>query len=66
MIPFLVKGTVDITHYMCDTESYEDIRIVMATNEDEALQKFQNFWDCKTEEYDVYYCADGKVMETIL
>ena len=66
MFPFLVKGTVEITQYMCDTETYDDIRIVMATNEDEALQKFENFWSCKTDEYSVYYHASGTVMETIL
>ena len=65
MSPFLVKGTVYRTHYMDDTTSFEDIRLVMADDMAEALQKFHDFWACKTDEYSVYYRADGTVMETI-
>ena len=43
MSPFLVKGTVYRTHYMDDTTSFEDIRLVMANDTAEALQKFMIF-----------------------
>ena len=66
MIPYLVKGTVYQTGYMSDTEEFQDIRIVMAENENEALTKYEDFWSCKTEEYSVYYRVSGNVRETIL
>jgi hypothetical protein len=67
MIPFIVKGTVRVTPYMDDYPfAVEDIRIVMAVDADEARAKYQDYWDQKTEEYSIYYHADGEVMETIL
>jgi hypothetical protein len=66
MIPFIVKGTVRVTPYMGDTYNVDDIRIVMAVDADEARAKYQDHWDQKTEEYSIYYHADGEVMETIL
>jgi hypothetical protein len=65
MIPYLVKGTVYRTDYMCDTKEFEDIRIVIAENENEALAKYEYFLSCQTEKYSVYYRVSGNVMETI-
>jgi hypothetical protein len=65
MIPYLVKGTVYRTDYMSEEKEFQDIRIVMAENENEALTKYEDFWSCQTEEYSVYYHVSGNVMETI-
>jgi hypothetical protein len=65
MIPYIVKGTVSVTPYMSDTYKMEDIRIVMARNTAQAYDKYQDYWQNKTEEYSIYYHADGIVTETI-
>ena len=65
MIPYIVKGSVSVTPYMGDTYTVEDIRIVMANDTAEAYTKYQDYWDDKTDEYSVYYRANGQVMETI-
>jgi hypothetical protein len=65
MIPYIVKGSVSVTPYMGDTYTVEDIRIVMANDTAEAYTKYQDYWNDKTDEYSVYYRANGQVMETI-
>jgi hypothetical protein len=65
MIPYIVKGSVSVTPYMGDTYTVEDIRIVMANDAAEAYTKYQDYWNDKTDEYSVYYRANGQVMETI-
>ena len=66
MIPYIVKGTVSITPYMDDTYEIEDIRIVMAQDENDAKLKYEDYWNDKTDEYSVYYRVSCNVMETIL
>jgi hypothetical protein len=65
MIPYIVKGSVSVTPYMGDTYTVEDIRIVMANDTAEAYTKYQDYWNDKTDQYSVYYRANGQVMETI-
>lgn len=65
MIPYIVKGTVSVTPYMGDTYEVDDIRIVVATDTAEAYNKYQDYWQRKTEEYSIYYHADCEVMETL-
>ncbi len=65
MIPFIVKGTVTVTPYGGDTYKLEDIRIVMATDTNEAYIKYQDYWQSRTEEYGIYYYANFEVMETV-
>jgi hypothetical protein len=66
MTPFIVKATVSVTPYMGDTYEIEDIRIVMANDTAEAYTKYQEYWERKTSEYDIYYYTNCEVMETIL
>ncbi len=66
MIPYIVKGTVYHTPYMGDSTRFEDIRIVMAQDEDDARLKYQDYWEQKNEHYSDYYRVDCTVMETIL
>jgi hypothetical protein len=66
MIPFIVRGTVIVTGYQLDPYEVEDQRIVMATNADEARDKYCAYWNSKTEEYSIYYDVDCAVMDTIL
>lgn len=66
MIPYIVKGTVYVTPYMGDTYTVEDIRIVMANDEDDAKLKYDEYWNDKTDEYSVYYRVSCTVMETVL
>lgn len=66
MIPYLVKGTVYVTPYQNDTYTVDDMRIVMADNEDDAKLKYEDYWDNQTEYYSVYYRVDCTVMETLL
>ncbi len=65
MIPYIVKGSVRVTPYMGDTYTIEDTRIVMANDTAEAYTKYQDYWNDKTDQYSVYYRANGQVMETI-
>lgn len=66
MIPYIVKGTVYVTPYMGDTYTVEDIRIVLANDEEDAKLKYEEYWNNKTDEYSVYYRVNCTVMETIL
>jgi translation initiation factor 2 alpha subunit (eIF-2alpha) len=66
MIPYIVFGSIHRMHYMGETEVFEDFRIVMAENETEANEKYQDFWDKKSQDYGVSYAAYGEVRETIL
>lgn len=66
MIPYIVKGTVYVTPYMGDTYNVEDIRIVMANDEDDAKLKYEEYWNDKTSDYSIYYRVSCTVMETIL
>lgn len=62
---FLVKGRVQITKYMGDARSFDDVRLVLASTAQEAEQKYASWWEMKTEEYSHYYSAVGEAMETI-
>ena len=62
---YLVRGTVTVSYYMGDTQKIEDMRLVRANDEEEARDKYTEYWDRKTSEYSVYYYADGEVMETV-
>ena len=44
---FLVKGQITRSEYMSDEKTWSDIRLVMATNAEEAAQKYVNFWEHK-------------------
>jgi hypothetical protein len=50
---------------MGETYEVEDIRIVMARSTAHAYDKYQDYWQSKTEEYSIYYYANSEVMETI-
>jgi len=66
MIPYIVRGTVYVTPYMDETYEIEDMRVVIAKDGAEAYTKYQDYWKSKSEEYSIYYSAEGQVMETIL
>ena len=63
---FLVTGELRITHYMSDTTFERVSNLVRAVDEAEASKKFNDFYDAKTREYDVYYSVwEHEVQETI-
>jgi hypothetical protein len=65
MIPYIVKGSVYVTPYMGDTYTVEDIRIVIAVDEEDARLKYEDYWSDKNDEYSMYYRVNCTVMETI-
>ena len=65
MKTFLVKGIVYLTPYMGKERSFEDIRLVVAESATDAEEKFERWWENKTNEYSVYYHAHGEALETI-
>ena len=62
---FLVEGTVNVTEYMGDERSFKDLRLVEADTEQEAHDKFVDYWERKTVDYSTYYHARANVKETI-
>ena len=66
MIPYIVKGHVQVTPYMGNPYVIEDIRIVMASDTAEAYTKYQDYWRDKCDGYGTYYRSNCDVMETIL
>lgn len=66
MIPFLVKAIIVVSPYMEDSYEIEDIRIVIATDIQEAHSKYCSYWESKDSEYGIHYYVDAKVMETII
>jgi accessory colonization factor AcfC len=66
MIPFIVIADVHKKPYMEQTVVYEDMRIVMASNEEEAMQKYQEYWTSKSVEYSTTYTVYGYARETII
>jgi len=68
MIPFIVKGTIDIIpHDRNDSYSFEDIRIVMAVDQEDAENKYEKYWEHQEDKYsDVCSIISFEVMETLL
>lgn len=55
---FLIQANIEEHRYMEDIpEKYNDIRIVMAHNESEAVEKYLTFWEKKDVDYGVSYYA---------
>lgn len=54
---YLIRAEIEEHPYMNDHKTYEDLRIVMAYNEAEAIEKYQTFWENKNEDYSVSYYA---------
>lgn len=66
MTYFLVKATVLETPYMNETKRYEDIRLVKAETQDEAEQKYENYWTSKDDPYATGYSVYSiNVLNTI-
>lgn len=65
MKPFLVRGTVRESPYMNDATHFEDMRLVMAHDAEEAKAKFEAWWENKSSPYSVSYYVSGEVVETI-
>ena len=68
MIPFIVKGTIEVEPYMSDTSHcFEDIRIVIANDPEEAENKYERFWEQQDDQYgDSCFIMGCEVMETLL
>jgi len=68
MIPFIVKGTIDIIpHDRNDSYSFEDIRIVIAVDQEDAENKYEKYWEHQEDKYsDVCNIISFEVMETLL
>lgn len=55
---WVVTGLVKISQYMVDEEVRRtETLTVEADSEDEAIAKFEKYWEDKTSEYEVYYTA---------
>lgn len=65
MKPYLVRSTVRYVPYDHETETFKDIRIVMADSVADARTKCENWWENRSVEYSYSYHADSEVMETI-
>lgn len=66
MKPYLVSGKIRQTQYMGHEFTFDDMRIVMANSKIEAIDKFEIFWDAKSESYgDCYYAHSIKAEEPI-
>lgn len=52
---YLIRGKIEEQPYMDSIKEYEDIRIVLAHNEVEAVEKYQTFWESKNDAYSVTY-----------
>jgi hypothetical protein len=50
---------------MGDDHSFKDTRLVEADTEQEAADKFVDYWERQTVEYSTYYHARANVKETI-
>lgn len=68
MKPYLVKGIIKELGYMADSElTTKEYRIVMANNINEALEKYEKYWESKNVEYGVSYrIGQVYIEETIL
>jgi hypothetical protein len=62
---FLVDGRVSQTKYMGESYVFKELRLVKANSREEAEEKYQNYWCNKTVEYNVYYHADGRALQTV-
>lgn len=41
--------------YMGEESTFPHRTVIIADNYDQAVEKYQTYWDAKTEEYSVYY-----------
>jgi hypothetical protein len=62
---FLVEGIVNVIEYMGDEHSFKETRLVEAETEQEASDKYVDYWERQTVEYSTYYHARANVKETI-
>lgn len=64
---YMVEGRIRITRYMVDKPEFrQETRLVQAKDAAEAEEKFEKFWDDKTEDYCIYYTVlNVTVTETI-
>lgn len=53
--PYLVRANVESTLYMGPSTNDMDIRIVFAENEEQAKEKYRQFWYNKNDAYAVDY-----------
>jgi hypothetical protein len=53
---FLITADVSFTPYMNDKKKTKDVRLVWANSSDEAKQKYEAYWESKSESHgDSYY-----------
>ena len=48
---FLARATIKRSEYMGDTTSFEDVRLVFAADEGEAFDKYEAYWESRSEAY---------------
>lgn len=67
MIPYIVRADIRHSSYMSEEDrEFDDIRIVMAENEDEAREKYQKYWEDQNLEYCQHFYVQSQVMETVI
>lgn len=54
---FLVQGEVSFTPYMNSTKNYKTLRLVEASNENEASSKFEQYFENQGSPYGDSYSA---------
>ena len=50
---FLARATIKGSEYMGDTTSFKDVRLVFATDEGAAFDKYEAYWESRSEAYAV-------------
>jgi hypothetical protein len=64
---FLVKATVTKYPYMAEPRTFDDTRLVMADDAEQAERKYYRFWEGQNEAYEVTYHLNGvEVLQTIV
>lgn len=65
MLYFLVKGKITHTPYMGNDVEFEDVRLVLASDQCQARKKYEHYWDGRSVSYsDSYWVRDCDVQDT--
>lgn len=60
---WFIEAKIHKQLYMGEETIFPHRTIVIADDYDQALQKYMNYWDAKTDEYAVYYSVNDYNLE---
>ena len=64
---FLITAEMRLTAYMSGTVKSKDFRLVYATNSEEAMEKYEAYWESQSDSYgDAYTVRIETCTETIM